>query len=284
MLAVRELAHDLVVCWPQSSGGGRGGPTGPHREQAFELGVNDLYSFELPITDMAESAYLAKTQEYSHYPLRHTQNLDGTGKSPVYCAAHKNNSFCVDVHGAYHLVGALRKCGEKPDSAALGELYRGRFNLRPAQKEVYERLKKRLEGRRTVGVYIRQSRGANYQVLGWNATQKILPKLREHAQEDPSTLFFVVSDQKSILDDIVKEFGDDNVLTTPKPHIVNHPDEMLAVTVDIELMRDVDVYYPTWGSWLGKLMGLVRLGDGKQDPLAWGFGMEADGQLLREEA
>ena len=272
MLAVRELSHELVVCWPQSSGGGRGGPTGPHREQAFELGINDLYSFKHPITDMTESAYGAKTEEHPHYPLRHTQNIDGTGQSPVHCSAHEN--FCVDVHGPYLLDG------ERADSNAIGELYREQFKLQAPQREIYEDLKGRFKGRRTVGVYFRQSRGANYQVLKWNATQKILPKMREHAKEDPSTLFFVISDEKRILDDVVSEFGADNVVTTPKPNVVNHPDEMLGVTVDIELMRGVDVYYPTWGSWLGKLMGLVRLGDGKQDPLDWGFGIEADGQLL----
>ena len=275
MIAVRESSHSLVVCWPQASSRSRGGPTGPHREQVFELGVNELYSFESPFTDMSEPAYMAKTEQHSHYPLRHTQNMNGNGQAPVHCAAHAHESFCVDAHGPYLLNG------ERACSASLGEAYREHFKLHPPQREMCEDLRSRFKGRRTVGVYFRQSRGANYQVLSWNATQKILPKMREHAQEDPSTLFFVISDQKSILDDVIREFGEDNVVTTPKPNIVNHPDEMLGVTVDIELMRTVDVYYPTWGSWLGKLMGLVRLGDGKQDPLAWGFGMEAEGQSLR---
>ena len=62
---------------------------------------------------------------------------------------------------------------------------------------------------------------------------------------------------------------------------------MLSITVDIELMRRVDIYYPTWGSWLGKLMGLVRwdgttinrgvLGVGAPaNPLEWGYGIEGD--------
>ena len=50
----------------------------------------------------------------------------------------------------------------------------------------------------------------------------------------------------------------DNVVTTPKPGIMNHPEEMLGVVVDIELMRHVDVYYPTWGSGLARLMSALR--------------------------
>ena len=80
--AVRESSHELVVCWPLSSRRG-GGRSGAHREQSFELPLTDLYDFDPPITDMRESAYLAKTEELPYYPLRHTQNLDGSGQETL---------------------------------------------------------------------------------------------------------------------------------------------------------------------------------------------------------
>ena len=270
--AVRESSHELVVCWPLSSRRG-GGRSGAHREQSFELPLTDLYDFDPPITDMRESAYLAKTEELPYYPLRHTQNLDGSGQTPVFLDDHEGEDFCVDAHGLFQFV-----C-PSPDSmtpVSLLEAYKGHFRLKPPQKALYDDLLVKFEGRPTVGVYLRQSSGANYQVLRWDAERTLLPRMREQASRDSRTLFFVVSDEEPLLTAIVREFGAENVLITPKPHIVNHPDEMLGVTVDIELMRHVDIYYPTWGSWLGKIMGLVRYNKGSSNPLAWGYGVEGN--------
>ena len=270
--AVRESSHELVVCWPLSSRRG-GGRSGAHREQSFELSLTDLYDFDPPITEMEESAYLAKaTHELPHYPLRHTQNLDGKGKSPVFLADHEGEDFCVDAHGFF-----LLECPSPGDSLAPGSLlraYTDHFRLKPPQKALYDDSLAKFEDRPTVGVYLRQSQGANYQVLDWDARATLLPVMRSHAQRDPRTLFVIVCDEAVLLDEVIAEFGADNVLTTPKPRIVNHPDEMLSITVDIELMRHVDIYYPTWGSWLGKIMGLVRYNDGSSNPLDWGYGIE----------
>jgi len=276
----REFSHSLVVCWPlhTTSSGGRAGST---RERVFPLSINDLYALDPPLTTTRETVHGAKAREFTHYSLKHTQNLDGKGKSPVHLSHHVNESFCIDAHG-YFSLDPDRPNALVTDAKEMGLLYSEKFKLHPRQQDLYESLKQRMEGRPTVGVYLRQSKGANYQVRGWNATGSILPKMRHHYAKDSSTLFFVVSDEKPILDRIVEEFSADNVLMTPKPNIVNHPDEMLGVVVDIELMRHVDIYYPTWGSWLGKLMGLVREGDGCENPLAWGFGRETIGQRLKD--
>ena len=82
--------------------------------------------------------------------------------------------------------------------------------------------------------------------------------MRKHRVENPDTLFFVITECPDTVNSIRSEFGEENVVTTPKPGIMNHPEEMLGVVVDIELMRHVDVYYPTWGSGLARLMSALR--------------------------
>jgi len=285
MSAVRESPHELVVCWPLTSKPGKA-RSGSSREQSFEIGLSDLYDFDPPVTEISEEGYLAKTEDLPHYPLKHTQNLDGNGQTPVYLREHWDEDFCVDAHGLFQFISRDARATEP---SALLLAYLDLFRLKPPQKALYDDFMERFEvDRPKVGVYLRQSRGANYQVLEWDARNTLLPTMRKCVEQwDVPPLFFVVCDEEPLLNEVITEFGTENVVTTPKPHIVNHPDEMLSITVDIELMRRVDIYYPTWGSWLGKLMGLVRwdgttinrgvLGVGAPaNPLEWGYGIEGD--------
>ena len=276
LAAAEESGHQPVICWPQSSSG-FGECTGRKREQSFEAHLLDLYDFNYDLTYTSESNFFAKAGQHPFYPLKHTQNLDGKGKSPVYLSHHEGESLCIEAHGVYLL---------EPDSLGrvcldvhpLREMYRRTFRLKEKCQNIYDSILPMFNERHTVGVYIRQSRGANRQVLDWNAQSLLIPRMEEHLEEDNSQ-FFVVCDDREIMRVLANRFGK-RIITTPKPGVLNHPDEMLGVTVDIALMAHVEVFYPTWGSWLGKLLGLIRLGDGRENPLGWGFGRDVYGQRL----
>jgi hypothetical protein len=276
LTAVEESGHHPVICWPQSTGG-FGECQGRKREQSFEAHLLDLYDFNSDLTYTSESNFFAKAGIHPHYSLRHTQNLDGKGKSPVYLSEHLSDDLCVNAHGVY-LLNPDSLGRANLDMTPLREMYHRTFKLKESSQTVYDSIAPRLQERHTVGVYIRQSRGANRQVLAWDAQSLLIPKMDEHVDRDNSQ-FFVVCDDREIMKKLVNRFSS-RVITTPKPGVLNHPAEMLSVTTDIALMRLVDVYYPTWGSWLGKLFGLVREGDGKENPLGWGFGRDACGQRL----
>ena len=276
LAATEESGHQPVICWPQSTGG-FGECQGRKREQSFEAHLLDLYDFDDDLTYTSESNFFAKAEIHPHYPLKHTQNLDGSGKSPVYLSDHASSDLCISAHGVY-LLNPDSLGRTNLDVAPLRDLYHRTFKLKEPQQSIYNSIAPKLQERHTVGVYIRQSRGANHQVLAWDAQSMLLPRMQEHVDQDNSQ-FFVVCDDREIMRKLVNCFGR-RIITTPKPGVVNHPEEMLSITTDIALMRLVDVYYPTWGSWLGKLFGLVRMGDGRENPLGWGFGRDVYGQEL----
>jgi hypothetical protein len=176
--------------------------------------------------------------------------LKGPNARVVPFKEHSGSSLTVEGHGWLNVDGegwstVLRLKG----------VYDKYLKLHADSREVLQSVIDRFEGRPTVGTYMRQ---LHPRLRSWDAYGKIVPKMREHVREEPDTVFFVISECPATVQRIKDEFGENNVVTTPKPGVMNHPDEMIGVVVDIEVMRHVSVYYPTYGSGMARLMSAIR--------------------------
>jgi|TARA_R110000824_G_scaffold82768_14_gene207500 hypothetical protein len=246
---IERSGHSFALNWPTTyrKGGHR------TKEQNFPLKLSHLYDVDLPIISTEEWQEITQ-QGLPHYGLKHTQmgvpELRGPDGRSVPFEKHAGNSFTVESHGW------LNVDGEGWDAVLrMGKIYDKYLKLHADSQEVLQGVLKKLEGRPSVGAYMRQ---LHPKLKEWDAYGRIAPKMREHAEEEPDTVFFIISECRNTVRRIVDEFGEDNVVTTPKPGIMNHPEEMRGVVVDIEVMRHVGVYYPTWGSGLARLMSAIR--------------------------
>ena len=246
---IERSGHTLSVTWPTVY------RDGGHqiREQNFPLHLSQLYDVNFSTSSDAE--WVAAMRQCSvHYGLGHTeiglQELRDPAGRAVPLMENSGNSLTVESHGwlnvdgeGWSVVLRLRKAYEKS------------LKLHPEDQEVFQAVLDSFRGRPTVGVYMRQ---LHPKLRNWDAYGRITPKMREHLREDAETAFFVISECPGTVQRLKDEFGEGRVITTPKPGIMNHPDEMKGVVVDIEVMRYVSVYYPTWGSGMARLMSAIR--------------------------
>ena len=248
--AVERSGHSIFLNWPTKYNERTSHSV---RESNFPHSISRLYDFDVNL--IGEQTWRARTREdLPYYGLKHTQlgkpALQDPDSRQVPLQEHKETHVVVEAHGwlnvdgmGWEILGRLR------------DVYLKYFKLHEREQELFEETRAKFAGRPVVGVYMRQLHRA---LKKWDAYGRITPEMRKHRDENPDTLFFVISECPDTVNSIRSEFGSDNVVTTPKPGIMNHPEEMLGVVVDIELMRHVDVYYPTWGSGLARLMSALR--------------------------
>ena len=248
--AVERSGHRILLNWPTKYN-----KRGSHtvRESNFPHSISRLYDIDMDL--IAEQTWRARIKEdLPYYGLKHTQlgkdALQNPNSRRVPLRENKDTHVVVEAHGWLNLDGEGWEILSR-----LREIYLKYFKIHRQEQELFEQTRAKFSGRPVVGVYMRQLHRA---LKKWNAYGRITPEMRKHQTEDPNTLFFVISECPKTVASLRSEFGDENVITTPKPGIMNHPDEMLGVVVDIELMRHVDVYYPTWGSGLARLMSALR--------------------------
>lgn len=248
--AIERSGHALYLNWPTSYHENKS-----HRtlENNFPHSISRLYDIELNL--ISESTWRARTKEdLPYYGLNQTQIgeeiLKANGKKQIPIQQHKDTHIVVEAHGWLNYDNAGAEI-----IGRMKDIYLKYLKLHASEQAVFDETFAKFSNRPVVGAYMRQLHPS---LRSWNAYGRIAPKMRKHAKENPDTLFFVVSECPRTVASIRKEFGEQNVVTTPKPGVMNHPDEMLGVVVDIELMRHVDVYYPTWGSGLGRLMSALR--------------------------
>lgn len=247
---IEHSGHSLVLSWSTRYREG-GHQT---REHNFPLKLSHLYDVSFPTISGEEWEAITR-KGFPHYGLGYTEMglselRDEPEHRPLPFKEHANSPFTVEAHGWLNVEGTGWSTVLR-----LKEVYEKYLKLHPDSQRVLEGVLAKLEGRPTVGVYLRQ---LHPKLKEWNAYGRNVPHMRKHAQEEPDTAFFVISECPDTVRRIKDEFGEENVITTPKPGIMNHPEEMRGVVVDIEVMRHVSVYYPTWGSGLARLMSAIR--------------------------
>ena len=246
---IKGSGHAFALNWPTSY---RGTSSHALKESNFPLCVSELYNVNFPM--LTEGEWRAVNHEgLPAYGLRHTQlgvaQMQASAR-PVPFADYKDSSLVVEAHGWLNVDGNGWQLVQR-----MAELYDEHLKLHDEQQEVRDQVLKSFGGRPTVGVYMRQ---LHPKLKSWDAYGRIVPQMRQHIKKDPDTLFFVISECPRTVQQLKEEFGDRNIVTTPKPGVMNHPEEMKGVVVDIEVMRHVGVYYPTYGSGMARLMSAMR--------------------------
>jgi len=260
-LDVNKLPHELCVYWPLNI---------KHinrsnqrkRESIFAAKLEDLYEVKRPICYIEAEEFADAISKHTVYDLEHTQ---APGRDPLtrqsipFCTQPHHESFCVQGHQWMNIDGLHSKVLHHFSST-----YDNNLKLKPEAEEARDLVIKKFSNRRVIGLYIRQAT-TNRAVRSWRAYERMLPLIRKEALEDSSTLFFVCADDPSYVRLIYKELLDidksertERLIVVPKPNRFNDIREMLCVTADIELMRHVDEFYPTWNSGLGVLMTALR--------------------------
>jgi hypothetical protein len=247
--SIERSGHKLMLNWPTVH---HKKCTHPMREANFPLSVQQLYRVDF--ARLSDSEWVHQSRQCPSYGLRHTQlglaALQSAESRQVPLREHADTSVAVEAHGWLNVDGEGWEILSR-----IKDIYDKYLKFHDAQQNVLENVLAKFEGRPVVGAYMRQ---LHRSLKNWNAYGKIAPKMREHQKDNPDTLFFIISECPNTVQSIREEFGEENVVTTPKPGIMNEPEEMLGVVVDIELMRHVDVYYPTWGSGMARLMSALR--------------------------
>tara|TARA_R110002020_G_scaffold276042_2_gene491233 strand:- start:1705 stop:2547 length:843 start_codon:yes stop_codon:yes gene_type:complete len=249
LAGIARSGHTLALNWPTSY---RGTSSHAMKEANFPLCVSELYNVSFPTITEEEWRDVSR-EGLPSYGLKYTQlGMDQIQSSarPVPFLEHKDSSLVVEAHGWLDVDGEGWQLVQR-----MAELYDEYLKLHGKQQEVRDQVLKSFRSRPTVGVYMRQ---LHPKLRSWDAYGRIVPQMRQHREEDPSTLFFVISECPATVQRLKEEFGDRNIVTTPKPGIMNHPEEMKGVVVDIEVMRHVSVYYPTYGSGMARLMSALR--------------------------
>jgi len=246
---IKRSGHALALNWPVYD---RGNASHAMRESNFPLEVSELYNVSFPT--ITEGEWRAVNHEgLPAYGLKHTQlGVSGIreGNRPVPFLDHSDTSFVVEAHGWLDVDGEGWQIVQR-----ISEVYDEHLKLYDEQQDLLNGVLAQLKDRPTVGVYMRQ---LHPRLRNWNAYGRIVPEMRKHREQEPETAFFVISECTDTVRRIKSEFGDKNVVTTPKPGVMNHPEEMKGVVVDIEVMRHVGVYYPTYGSGMARLMSALR--------------------------
>ena len=263
-LDANNLPHQLSISWPMNNEY-LDSPAGhsDHRESLFAIHLQDLYDIKRPIKYIEPKEFAVYSTMYTSYSLTYTQapSRDPLFRGQIHFNTQPHDeSFCIAGHQWMNIDGLHARILPK-----FKTIFERNMSLKPQAQRLVDSLM--LEFNRTervVGLYIRQST-IHPAVSKWDAMSRMLPVFREEAERDLDTKFFVCCDDHkylTILRDELKSVGNgdavERVITVPKPGKFNDPEEMLNVTADIELMRHVDVFYPTWNSGLGILMAALR--------------------------
>jgi len=263
-LDANNLPHQLCVSWPMNDEHLDSAPGhSDFRESLFAIHLKSLYDFKRPIKYIDCNEFAVYSTMHTCYPLSYTQ---APSRDPLFRGQiHFNNqphdeSFCIVGHQWMNIDGMHARVLPK-----FKTVFERNISLKPQAQSLVDSLLSEFERtERVVGLYIRQST-IHPAVSKWDAMSRMLPVFRKEALQNLNTKFFVCCDDHkyvTVLRDELKSIGkgdsEDRVITVPKPGKFNDPEEMLHVTADIELMRHVDVFYPTWNSGLGILMAALR--------------------------
>lgn len=260
-LDANRLPHELCLHWPLNTKHAHK-HSRPKREGVFAATLEDLYEVKRPVCYIEAEEFADAISKYTVYDLEHTQ---APGRDPLtrqsipFCTQPHDESFCIQGHQWMNIDGLHSKVLQNFSST-----YDNNLKLRPHAEAARDLALEKFSNRRVLGFYIRGST-TNRAVRSWHAYEKMLPVIRKEALKDSTTLFFVCADNiKYIrcihgeLIDIDKDKSTERLITVPKPNKFNDHREMMCVTTDIELMRHVDEFYPTWNSGLGTLMASLR--------------------------
>lgn len=259
-----NMPHQLVVNWPMNDEY-LDSPAGhsDHRESLFALHLKDLYDIKRPIKHICAKEFAVLSSVHTCYQLAYTQapSRDPLFRGQIHFSTQPHDeSFCIVGHQWMNIDGLHARILPKFKS-----VFDRNISLKPvAQRLVDSLLLEFNKTKRVVGLYIRQST-IHPAVSKWDAMSRMLPVFLEEASRDLDTKFFVCCDDHQYVQELrdkLKTIGKgdavERVITVPKPGKFNDPEEMLHVTADIELMRHVDEFYPTWNSGLGILMAALR--------------------------
>lgn len=261
-LEANNLPHQLVVNWPMNDEylGSASGHS-YKRESLFAIHLKDLYDIKRPIRYINAKEFSVYSTMHTSYSLKYTQapSRDPLFRGQIHFSSQPHDeSFCIAGHQWMNVDGLHARILPKFKS-----VYDRNISLKPQAQRLVDSLLLAFEGP-VVGMYIRQST-IHPAVSKWDAMGRMRPVLREELERDPSTSFFVCCDDHKYVDELREEVRElvpgeaqQRILTVPKPGKFNDPEEMLHVTADIELMRHVDKFYPTWNSGLGILMAALR--------------------------
>jgi hypothetical protein len=262
-LEANNLPHELCVHWPTDM-------TDIHepeghtslRERLFAIDLDDLYDIACPIRYVSTEEFAEAASRHTLYPLEYTQapSRDPLFRGQIHFNTQPHDeSFCVQGHQWMNIDGLHHRVLKR-----LAAVYDRNLKLKPSMCKLRDGILAQFKGRKVFGFYIR---GATvHPAVGpWAAYDRMFPVIREQATMDRKALFFVCCDDHSYLRSIRQEIaridGDPDgrrLITVPKPNKFNDPEEMRHVTVDIEVMRQVDEFYPTWNSGLGILIASLR--------------------------
>lgn len=259
-----NMPHQLSISWPMNDENLEDPPGhSAHRESLFALHLKDLYDIKRPIKYIEPREFSVYSSMYTSYSLEYTQapSRDPLFRGQIHFNTQPHDeSFCIAGHQWMNIDGLHARILPK-----FKNVFERNVSLKPQAQMLVDSLLPEFERtKRMVGLYIRQST-IHPAVSRWDAMGRMLPVLREEAARDSTTKFFVCCDDHKYVDVLRNELKitavrdvEDRVITVPKPGKFNDPEEMLNVTADIELMRHVDVFYPTWNSGLGILMAALR--------------------------
>lgn len=262
-LEANNLPHELCVHWPTDAKD-IDEPEGHtrERERLFAIDLQDLYDIKRPIRYISREEFSEAASQHTFYSLDYTQapSRDPLFRGQIHFSTQPaDESFCIQGHQWMNIDGLHHRVLKR-----LAAVYDANIKLKPEMCKIRDGILARFKGRKTFGFYIR---GATVHpaVHHWKAFKRMFPVIREQATMDREALFFVCCDDHTYLKPIREEIAriDDNprsnrLITVPKPNKFNDPEEMLRVTVDVEIMRQVDEFYPTWNSGLGILVAALR--------------------------
>ena len=262
-LEANNLPHELCVHWPMDASE-INQPDGHTvlREKLFCANLDELYDVSRPIRYISAEEFREAAAAHTLYSLEYTQapSRDPLFRGQIHFSTQPHDeSFCIQGHQWMNIDGLHHRVLKR-----LAPVYDRNISLKPEMCKLRDGVLAQLRGHKTFGFYIR---GATVHpaVHHWKAFKRMFPVIREQATMDRSAKFFVCCDDHTYLKPIREEIAriDGNPRTNrlvivPKPNKFNDPEEMLRVTVDIEVMRQLDEFYPTWNSGLGILTASLR--------------------------
>lgn len=261
-----RLPHKIKLNWPMATEAGlqskgprywnardiQGGHT-KNRERLFGASLKDLYDIAIPIEYISSDEFNEAASKHLYYDLNYTQapSRNPLFRGQVHFATQPNNEdFVVEGHQWMNVDGLHHRVLPR-----FKHIYERYFSLKPDVDKAARGMIRSFN-EHTIGVYIR-SATIHPAVGPWDAAGRMREMMRTKLASNARHKFFVCADDPNVLHQLKQEFPG-KILHTIKPDKFNDPAEMRCVTADIEIMKKVRDFYPTWFSGLGILMTALR--------------------------
>ena len=261
-----QLPHKIKLNWPMVTEADlqlkgprywndrdiQGGYT-ENRERLFGASLQDLYDIDTPIEYISSSEFDEAASKHLYYDLDYTQapQRNPLFRGQVHFASQPHDEdFAVDGHQWMNIDGLHYRVLPR-----FKHIYERYFSLKPDCDKVSRDMLRSLN-EHTIGICIR-SATTHPSVGPWDAASRMRKMMRTKLASNSKHKFFVSADDPTVLQQLKQEFPG-KILHTIKPGKFNDSAEMRCVTADIEIMKNVRDFYPTWGSGLAILMAALR--------------------------